>query len=344
MTNDLALPDPAGLIPSGLTRLAHLGSAADRIAAQSVFEDYRGRQAKHTVRRHDGDLRLFAEYLAAAGGAMESNELSSSPEAWRGVTWGLVEGFVRWQLQQGYAVGSVNVRLSTVKLYCQLAMKAGAISPEACALIRAVSGYSQTEGKRVDEKRETTRRGEKKPQAVSITKEQAGALKAQPDTPQGRRDGLLMCLLLDHGLRVSEVAALTVEGFDLKAGTLAFYRQKVSKTQTHTLTAESLRAAIAYLQQDAAEHGPLLRGSRKGGKLEGSMGTRRITERVKVLGERIGIAGLSPHDCRHYWATAATRGGTHPFALQEAGGWNSLAMPRRYTEAAKIANEGVKLD
>jgi integrase len=223
-------------------------------------------------------------------------------------------------------------------------MQSSVISSEGYALIRAVSGYSQKEGKRVNERRDQTRRGGKKERAVSISKEQAGALKAQPDSPQGRRDALLMCLLLDHGLRVSEVAGLSVENFDLSAGTFTFYRQKVDKTQTHTMTADTLRAAMRYLQQDATESGPLLRGSRKGGKLEGSMGIRRMTERVKVLGERIGLTGLSPHDCRHYWATAATRGGTHPFALQEAGGWNSLAMPRRYTEEAKIANEGVKLD
>ena len=29
--------------------------------------------------------------------------------------------------------------------------------------------------------------------------------------------------------------------------------------------------------------------------------------------------------------------------LQEAGGWNSPAMPLRYVETAKIANEGVNL-
>ena len=29
---------------------------------------------------------------------------------------------------------------------------------------------------------------------------------------------------------------------------------------------------------------------------------------------------------------------------QDAGGWSSPAMPLRYVEAAKIANEGVRLD
>ncbi|MBC8492724.1 MAG: site-specific integrase, partial [Chloroflexi bacterium] len=51
----------------------------------------------------------------------------------------------------------------------------------------------------------------------------------------------------------------------------------------------------------------------------------------------------SAHDCRHYWATQAARSGTPIDRLQDAGGWSSPAMPLRYVEAAKIANEGVRL-
>ncbi len=88
----------------------------------------------------------------------------------------------------------------------------------------------------------------------------------------------------------------------------------------------------------------LLMGSRKGGKLEGEMSERAITDRVKTLGESIGINGLSAHDCRHYWATSAVRNGTDIKSLQDAGGWSSPAMPLRYAESPTIANQGVKLD
>ena len=60
------------------------------------------------------------------------------------------------------------------------------------------------------------------------------------------------------------------------------------------------------------------------------------------MGAALGIDGLSAHDLRHYWATTAAAK-TDPFSLQQAGGWSSLAMPRRYVEDAKIANEGVRL-
>ena len=49
-------------------------------------------------------------------------------------------------------------------------------------------------------------------------------------------------------------------------------------------------------------------------------------------------------DSRHYWATQAARNGTLIDRLQDAGGWASPAMPWRYVEAAKIANEGVRLN
>jgi integrase len=59
-------------------------------------------------------------------------------------------------------------------------------------------------------------------------------------------------------------------------------------------------------------------------------------------GEWIGVDGLSPHDCRHYWATQAARSSLDVFRLQEAGGWSSLDMPRRYVAEAQIANQGWK--
>jgi integrase len=250
-----------------------------------------------------------------------------------------------WQLGQGYSIGSVNVRLSTVKTYAKLAAQAGAVDVEQMALIKAVSGYSHKEGKRLDEKRETVRVGAKKAEPVSLTTEQAERLKhEQPLTPQGRRDTVLMCLLLDHGLRAGEVAALTVSNFDLKQGVMTFYRPKVDKVQTHTLTEDTRQALEAYLELDALAVGPLLRESRKDGRLHGAgVNERNITERVKVLGAAIGVKGLSAHDCRHYWATQAARAGTPIDRLQDAGGWSSAAMPLRYIEAARIANVGVRL-
>lgn len=335
------------------TALTLAGIVANDIAARNVFIDYQSRKAKNTLRRQANDLALFADFLRVTG--LQVGDFTNDPETWRGMTWGLVEGFTRWQLQEGYAVPSVNVRLATVKSYARLALKAGAMTDTEYALIRSVQGYSHKESKRIDEQRQSaeiaTRKGYKKAAAVSIDPEQAAHLIAQLDSPQGRRDSLLMCLMLEHGLRVGEVALLAVNDFDLKAGRLTFYRPKVDKIQMHALTPQTLKVARAYFKHDAPKKGSLWRksASKQNGKTKaGTLTTqglteRAITKRVMMLGEAVGLTGLSAHDCRHYWATYASRNGTPVDRLQDAGGWNSPAMPLRYVEAAKVANEGVKL-
>jgi integrase len=324
--------------------LQHASAIADQIAGRNAFSDYMNRKAINTTTAQRADLARFAEYLGAVGIATppDADMLQGEPSAWQYVTWGIVEGFVKWQLHEGHAIASINRRLSTIKNYAKLATKAGVMSAEQLALIKTVTGYGKTEAKRIDIKRNVTRVGEKKATAVRLSVEQANQLKQQPNTPQGRRDALLICLLLDHGLRVGEVALLQAEQFDRLRGQFRFERPKVDGTQTHKLTADTLRAFYAWVNAgDCPPKGPLLRESLKNGELtEPGMSERAIKARVRLLGERIGVFGLSPHDCRHYWATYWSDK-VNILRLQEAGGWASLEMPRRYVERAKIANEGM---
>ena len=326
--------------------LAVAGQAANRAAQRVAFEQYRSVHTQNTLRAHDNDLQRFADFLAAVGvqDAPTGEALRSDPAVWRGVTHGLVLAYREWLLGRGYAVATVNRGLSTVKSYARLAG-----IPEGDH-IRQVKGLGHTQGRNRDAHRQAqgfpTRVGAKKPyKAISLIYAQAKTLKQQPDTPQGRRDALLMTLLLDHGLRCGEVAGLLVTDFDVAQGNMTFYRPKVDKTQTHKLTLDALRAVMAWFASgDAPALGPVLRGSRNGGALtHGGMTVRGITKRVRQLGLAVGLDTLSAHDCRHYWATRATRQGTHPKALQQAGGWNSPAMVMRYVDEAEIANEGVIL-
>lgn len=338
------------LAPSSPEKLLSLaGIAANQAAGKAVFGDYQARKANNTNRRQAADLALFEQFLTDSGAKTEG--LASDPQAWDGITWGLVAAFAAWQLRAGYAIGSINARLSTVKVYAKLAALAGAIQPGELALIRSVAGYAHKEIKNVDEKREAagldTRKGAKKAAAVVLSLAQARKLKAQPETPQGRRDRLALCLMLDLGLRVGELASLTVDNFDLGSKTFTFYREKVNKIQTMDLKNGAWLAVKAWFESgDAPAIGSLWRSSRKSktGQLQGSgWSVRAINARIADLGAEIGIPGLSPHDLRHYWATCAARNHTPMDRLQDAGGWNSLAMPGRYIEAAKIANEGVSL-
>jgi integrase len=317
-----------------------VGQLANSYAASNVFNDYQQKVSTNTLKRQKDDIALFSAFLKHVG--MIKDNLMVDCAEWHGITYGLIETFKRWQLEQGYAIASINAHLSTVKVYAQLAVKAGVLTAEDYALIKMVSSYRHKEGRNVDEKRVQTRRPDaKKAEAVQLTQEQAKQLKNQPDTHQGRRDSFLMCLLLDHGLRCGEAAALTPGSLNMAEGTLTFYRQKVDKTQIHKLTRDTLLAAMRYLEI-CKPVGRLLMGSRRGGNLEGTMSERAITDRVRELGERIGVKGLSAHDCRHDWAKSAVKESDIK-SLQQAGGWSSPAMPLRYADDAKIANEGIKL-
>jgi integrase len=357
------------------------GESANRAAADYLFADYRQRRAKKTLRTQTAALLLWVQYLAEVGAAGEllvdarrwawshfdeetlsdlttyaesqqtplpiiyaAHYCQHRPAAWRGVTWGLVEGFVKWLLNQGYSLASVNNRLSAVKVYARLAAKAGVIPPTEHALIGEVRGYGRTEGKRVDEVRSKVRVGNKKKEAIVLTAVQARQLKTQhPPTPQGVRDRLLIGLLLDLGLRSSEVAALTVEDL-AEPGYLTVYRQKTDTTDRMELTAD-LRAALADYESYIRANGKLLRGSRKNGKLTNQvMSVRAIGGRVKILGRDIlGLWELSPHDLRHTWATRAAKE-SNPFVLRDAGGWTNMQTPGRYVERAQVVNEGIRLD
>lgn len=316
-----------------------VGNIANQVAGRTAHIRYSESKAENTLRRQKGDLKLFFQFLDVVRYEQPISRFFDTQEwmLWSGITYGLVEAFVEWQKQQGYSIGSINVRLATIKTYCALAYKAGAISQENYAAIRLVKGFSHKEGVHIDKKREVSRIGDKKSSATLLNVAHAALLKKQPDTQQGYRDAAMMCLLLGHGLRCGELAALTAESINLEDGTITFYREKVDMIQTHRLTSDSLLTLMKYLPQ---VKGPYLFAGYKGKRIT----TRAINKRVGELGKQIGLATLSPHDLRHYWATIAMRNGTDVKSLQVAGGWKSAAMPLRYAEANKIANDGVKLN
>lgn len=332
---------------STIQSMGQAGVIANHYASQQVFNDYQLRKAANTLRAQGADLAAFAKYLGAAGvtGCPTGNELQNYPEAWQGVTWGLVKGFIAWLLADGAALTSVNRKLSTVKTYAALAAQAGTLAPGELTLIQTVDGYAKKEFNKVDEKRTKTRSGAKKQTNTQLTPTQAKALKQQPSSPQGQRDAVIMTLLLDHGLRVGELADLSINTVNLAGKKITFFRDKVQTEQTHTLSADALAALKAYIESgNAPPMGALLRQSNKSGELgAGGMTERSIWLRVRELGKRIDLDNLGPHDCRHYWATRAVKGKTDPFKLMQAGGWTSMQTVQKYVDQSAIANDGVTL-
>lgn len=368
-------PSSRALQPADASPLELAGRIANRIAGQNIFQRYLSEKSANTIKRHARDLELFAEYLLDVGLELEHGaDFQTNPAAWRGVTWGIVEGFVQWQLGAGYAIGSVNARLSTVKVYAQMAVKAAAIPREEGMLIQSVKGYSRASGQNVDEKRAQTRvrevtyayKPEKRRRSVVVTRratkkqkatlvdEETAVLLKQPrnSSPQAYRDALLLCLLLDHGLRASEVALLKVSDVDLASGEIRFRRPKVKGTEhesaIHKLTPETMPVASYYVEtlypSALLPDGPLLLATTRllqdgtGGQLlaEG-LNRVRISERVAWLGKQLGLSKkLSAHDCRHTCATKMARLGYGVDELMAWFGWSSAQTAMRYVASVEV--------
>jgi integrase len=360
---------------SDYTNLGDAGHTANRIAGNTIFQRYLSEKSTNTIKRHARDLELFAEYLLDIGIMPEKGaDFQTNPNAWDGVTWGIIEGFIQWQLREGYAVSSVNARLSTVRVYAQMAVKAGAIDRQEGLLIQSVKGYSRAGGQNVDENREqtridevsyaykpegkrrsvvVTRRSTKKRSATALDEATAVFLK-QPrnKSPQAYRDALLMCLLLDHGLRASEITLLTIDNIDLPLGELYFFRPKVKGTAhewtAHKMTDDLYDIVGPYLTKlyppSLHPTGPLLLTTsrlRKDGEggllLDRPLNRVRVSERVAWLGKQAGLSEkLSAHDCRHYCATRMARLGYGVDELMAWFGWTSAQTAMRYITAVDV--------
>jgi len=177
-----------------------------------------------------------------------------------------------------------------------------------------------------------TRKSRKKVELILLDADQVIAIKDQPDTPEGRRDKLLVCLALDHGLRVSELAILQRSDFYLEAGNVTFDRPKTGQRATLKLSDETVEAARKYFGGDAPGFGNVWQPSLSGRDVS----TRTISKRIRALGKKIAIDNLSPHDLRHTWATNAAKNTPLDMLIYLAD-WTSVSSALPYTEKAKIA-------
>ncbi len=358
------------LVAADIEAAQKLSALADAAAGFSAFSDYQELKSAATLYAHQVDLSKFAHFInqvyekSAQSNDVDTVELRlydlqlyEQPQSWAIVSHGLVKLFKRDMADQGFALTSINRALSTIRKYAGLAMEAGVISPAAHAQIKNVTGYRHSEAKNVDEKRTVTRIGRKKEEAVPIPLGIIKELKSKelfPETAAGRRDRLALCLLLDHGLRASEVAGLTMADVDLQNFQMTVYRKKTKSTDLIQLTEDSFDALATYAENDALPHpnAPLLRASNKGGRLTDRPLTRITASRLmnrygKLMAKKYDLphlAKLSAHDGRHQWATDALEAGTPLNDLQQAGGWKSPAMPLRYANKSKVSNKGVKLN
>ena len=152
-----------------------------------------------------------------------------------------------------------------------------------------------------------------------------------------RRDAAIIRLFADTGMRLSELAGLTLDDLDLDSGTAAVLG-KGRRPRACPFGAKTAQALDRYLRVRAGERGarstPALWLSEKG---RGSMQSGGIAQMLKRRGLAAGIAGLHPHQLRHSAVHAWLANGGAEGDAMRLFGWKSRQMLSRY--ASSTADE-----
>jgi integrase len=272
------------------------------VTPKEVLDAYQTGCTAETLRRQKVDISLFEQSLLSNN--IQVSQMFDDLTKWEIVSADLLEQFIKWLFEKGYALGSIKVRVATIKAYSRLAGHAGILSADELHRINKIRGFYGQEPSTPDNMRARTRIGIKKEEAVPISFEQATLLKKPSgDKLQDQRDALLMCLLLDHGLRITELAHLRVDAINRGEGTLTFSKSKSGKEEEHIhhLSEETLQALERYLTRVFPKELLLCSFHRNDKQIREGMSGRAINERVRLQGERVGLKRLAPEDCRRYW-------------------------------------------
>ena len=153
--------------------------------------------------------------------------------------------------------------------------------------------------------------------------------------PSALRDRTIILVLLDTGLRASELCTLNVADFDHKEKRLHVIGGKGGKNRYVYVGTETRRNVLKYLVQrfslnNSKPDAPLF-VTREGNRLT----RQHLYHHLKRLGKKAGVEGANPHRFRHTFAIEFLRNNGNAFSLQGMLGHTTLDMTRRYVQYAE---------
>ncbi len=180
--------------------------------------------------------------------------------------------------KHGHAVATVNRRLVTIKRLCAAAVEEGVIPPEKnpASKVKLLAAQSLA--------------------PKGLTAQETRRFLKEVELRGKLRDTALVELMLGAGLRVSEVAHLTLADIHIseRKGTAVIRHSKGNKTRTVPLSPKVREVLGAYLQERKHDE-PLFRSQR------GALTAIGIHKLVQKYGEKAKLK-LSPHTLRHAFA------------------------------------------
>jgi integrase/recombinase XerC len=283
------------------------------------FEDHLAlerRLSPHTVAAYRTDLRQLATFLSRSGSSLARGGHR------------LLRRFLAQQHTLGYARASIARRVGAIRTFYRWATATGRLAKDPAVLLGRP---------KVVNRLPTVLR----PAEAAGLAEAPGAVETAAEARDpfelaiALRDRAALELLYGSGLRVGEVAALTVGRIDLGRGRVRVLG-KGSKERDVPISEYAADAIDAYLQVGRPAMAP--KGS---SHLFFNRRRRPFSERdIRSMVQRYGATLLpgrrvTPHTLRHSFATHLLEGGADIRAVQELLGHSSVATTQRYTHVSR---------
>lgn len=154
-------------------------------------------------------------------------------------------------------------------------------------------------------------------------------------TFDGRRDEVILRMLLDCGLRVAELTNIDLDHLDLDQE-VVYVVGKGNRPRAVPFGARTGQALDRYLRQRAIHPkarttSRLLLGQR------GAISTDGIRWRLELVGRDSGVPGVHPHAFRHTFAHRWLAAEGQERDLMRLAGWRSDAMLQVYARTTAVA-------
>jgi integrase/recombinase XerD len=274
-----------------------------------------GQLSMHTRRAYAQDARLFVEWLARHNLTLAT--LSGSDFQ-----------LYRRHLSDTFAKTTAARKLVVARKLLDAAVERGLLAVNPAKLVKGFSGSTP----------EANQTG-----YVALALEQARELLRTVDTTtkQGKRDWVILALLIRTGLRRSECAALQLGDLAQELGhhILVLRHAKGDKRRKVKLPVDVRRALDDYLIacgrkiEDLPPTAPLFVRFYKGDKpTELPLGDARIARLVEYYAGKLGL-DISPHSLRATFVTLALEGGARLDQVQYAVGHADPRTTERYQQS-----------
>jgi site-specific recombinase XerD len=333
MTQEPAIPATgaaeAGSSPAGAESSA---TGAESSSPEAIEGFLRALAARGSS---ENTLRSYRTVLAAYAGWLEANG-----HDWRQPGRPALRAYLA-RLSEGHGRRTVGQRLAAMRSFYRFATREGLApgnplmampTPKQPRRLPTVLTVAQTE--RLIEMAGSSSSG-----ATAATPDRISAALAL-------RDVAIVETVYAAGLRIGELASLTLASIDLRRGEV----RVIGKGRKERISLLG-RHARAALQRYLDEARPILAGEAQSGEPDGrgearetalflnhrggALGARGIRWRLEQLRRAAGLPeGFSPHTLRHSFATHLLDGGADLRVVQELLGHENLATTQIYTHVS----------